>query len=167
MLNWQQDCFAGDCIYVHKIKHREDYLLTYYDWCLMWNKVYWIPALIFFGIPNFGIGIPICQFFISWLQKKNPTKISGIKNGIGILLPMGVPEIGTENQNFQPSLKRTTWVGYSKDVCPLYEMSLPSGLYFKIWTSLRLNHFLVNTISQIRETSSGWIWKKELSCPWK
>jgi hypothetical protein len=27
--------------------------------------------------------------------KKNPTGISGIKNGIGIPLPMGVPEIGT------------------------------------------------------------------------
>jgi hypothetical protein len=34
--------------------------------------------------------------------KKNPTGISGIKNGIGIPLPMGVPEMGTKNQNSQP-----------------------------------------------------------------
>jgi hypothetical protein len=57
-----------------------------------------------FRIPNFGIGIPICQFFNSRIQKKLPTGISGIKNRIGIPLPMGVPEIGTENRNSQPRL---------------------------------------------------------------
>jgi hypothetical protein len=36
-------------------------------------------------------------------SKKNPTKIFGIKNRIGIPLPMEVPEIGTKNQNYQPS----------------------------------------------------------------
>ncbi len=34
--------------------------------------------------------------------KKIPTGISGIKNGIGIPLLMGVPEMGTKNQNSQP-----------------------------------------------------------------
>ncbi len=34
--------------------------------------------------------------------KKNLTGIFGIKNGTGILLTMGVPEIGTKNQNSQP-----------------------------------------------------------------
>jgi hypothetical protein len=34
--------------------------------------------------------------------KKNPTGISGIENGIGIPLPMGVPEIGTKNWDFHP-----------------------------------------------------------------
>jgi hypothetical protein len=58
----------------------------------------------FFEIPNFGIGIPISQFFNSTIQKKIPTGIFGIKNGIGIPLPMGVPEIGTKNQNSQPSI---------------------------------------------------------------
>jgi hypothetical protein len=29
----------------------------------------------------------------SKFQKENPTRIFGIENGIGILLPMGVPEI--------------------------------------------------------------------------
>jgi hypothetical protein len=32
-------------------------------------------------------------------SKINPTRISKIKNGIGIPLPMGVPEIGTKNWN--------------------------------------------------------------------
>jgi hypothetical protein len=34
--------------------------------------------------------------------KKNPTGIFRIENGIRIPLPMGVPEIGTENRNPQP-----------------------------------------------------------------
>jgi hypothetical protein len=38
--------------------------------------------------------------------KKNPTRIFGNKNRIRIPLPMGVPEIGTENRNSQPSLKK-------------------------------------------------------------
>jgi hypothetical protein len=29
MLNWQQDCYTGDCTYVHTIKHRRDYQLRY------------------------------------------------------------------------------------------------------------------------------------------
>jgi hypothetical protein len=29
----------------------------------------------------------------------------------------------------------TTWIWYAKDLGPLYGMSLPSGLCFKIWTS--------------------------------
>jgi hypothetical protein len=34
--------------------------------------------------------------------KKKSTVIFGIKNGIGIPLTMGVPEIGTKNRNSQP-----------------------------------------------------------------
>ncbi len=37
-------------------------------------------------------------------QKKNLTRISGIKNRIGIPLPMGVPAIGTKIWNSQPSV---------------------------------------------------------------
>jgi hypothetical protein len=36
----------------------------------MQNEVYWFPTFIFFGIPNFGIGIPISQFFNSRIQEK-------------------------------------------------------------------------------------------------
>jgi hypothetical protein len=29
----------------------------------------------------------------------------------------------------------TTWIWYAKDFGPLYVVSLPSGLCFKVWTS--------------------------------
>ncbi len=55
-------------------------------------------------------GIPILAnrnsnfltFQTSEFQKKNPTKIFGIRNKIGIQLPMGIPGIGTKNWNSQP-----------------------------------------------------------------
>jgi hypothetical protein len=49
-------------------------------------------------------------------EKKNPTGIFGIKNRIGIPLPMGVPEIGTENWNSQPSLYQLPNTSYQKHV---------------------------------------------------
>jgi hypothetical protein len=53
-------------------------------------------------IPNFANGnSDFLTFQTSEFQ--NPTGISGIKSGIGIPLPMGVPEIGTKNWNSQPS----------------------------------------------------------------
>jgi hypothetical protein len=56
------------------------------------------------GIPNIAywnsnfLTLQTLEF-----QKIILTFIFGIKNGIGIPLTMGVPEIGTENWNFQPS----------------------------------------------------------------
>jgi hypothetical protein len=44
----------------------------------------------------------------SEFQKKNPTRIFRIKHRIRIPLTMGVPEIGTENWNSQPSWKCNT-----------------------------------------------------------
>ncbi len=43
------------------------------------------------------------DFSTAEFEKKIPTRIFGIKNGIRIPLWMGVPEIGTKNQNSQPS----------------------------------------------------------------
>ncbi len=48
MMKWHKDCFARDFTYVHMIMHREVYRLTYYDWCLTWNEVYWIPMFHYF-----------------------------------------------------------------------------------------------------------------------
>jgi hypothetical protein len=45
------------------------------------------------------------DFSTAEFKIKIQTGIFGIENGIGILLPMGVPEIGTENQSSQPSLR--------------------------------------------------------------
>ncbi len=53
MVNWHKDCFAGDWTYVHMIKHCEVCRLTYYDWCLAWNEVYWIPTSILFWNSKF------------------------------------------------------------------------------------------------------------------
>jgi hypothetical protein len=49
-----------------------------------------------------------------WNSKKIPTRSFGIKNGIGILLPMGVPEIGTKNWNSQPRTRPTYIYGDNK-----------------------------------------------------
>jgi hypothetical protein len=53
------------------------------------------------------------------LEKKIPTGIFGIKNGIGIPLPIGVPEIGTKNQNSQPSFIEAQ--GYSVEQNLLFQ----------------------------------------------
>ncbi len=106
MIILHEDCFAGDCIYVHTIKHRKVYPLTYYEWYLVWNEMDWSPTAIFFGILNFGIRIPISWFFNSGIKKKIPTRIFGIKNRIRVPLPIGVPEIGTKNWNSQPRCGR-------------------------------------------------------------
>jgi hypothetical protein len=56
------------------------------------------------GIPNnANRNSDFLTLQTSEFEKKNPTGIFGIKNGIGILLPMGVQEIGTKNWNSQPS----------------------------------------------------------------
>jgi hypothetical protein len=39
------------------------------------------------------------NFLTAELEKKIPTGIFGIENGIRVPLPMGVPEIGTKNWN--------------------------------------------------------------------
>jgi hypothetical protein len=50
------------------------------------------------GIPNFANwNSNFLTLQTSEFQKKNPTRIFGIKNGIGIPLTMGVPVIGTKN----------------------------------------------------------------------
>jgi hypothetical protein len=70
-------------------------------WYLQRNK-----HLFSYEVPGFQILESEFQFSDSpdiGIQKKNPTGIFGIENRIGILLTMGVPEIGTKNWNSQPS----------------------------------------------------------------
>jgi hypothetical protein len=56
------------------------------------------------GIPNIvNQNSNFLTLQTSEFQKTFPTGIFGIKNGIGIPLTMGVPEIGTKNWNSQPS----------------------------------------------------------------
>ncbi len=49
------------------------------------------------------------EFSTAEFSKKNPTRIHGNWNEVGILLPMGVPEIRTKNQNSQPRFKQTLY----------------------------------------------------------
>ncbi len=103
MINWYQGCFAGDCTYVHTMKNWKVYRLTYYNWCLGRNEVYWIPTSNFFRNSEFwNLNYNLSIFQQQNSKRKKPTRISRIKIGIGILLLMGVPEIGTKNWNSQP-----------------------------------------------------------------
>jgi hypothetical protein len=66
-------------------------------------EVYLIPTFIFFEFRILKSEFRFLDFSTAKFEKKNPTGIFGIENEIGIPLPMGVPEIGTENWNSQPS----------------------------------------------------------------
>jgi hypothetical protein len=59
--------------------------------------------LFFFEFQIFESEFQFLDFSTAEFIRKILTGIFGIKNGIGIPLPMGVPEIGTENRNSQPS----------------------------------------------------------------
>ncbi len=64
-----------------------------------------IEFLRFFFFSEFGIlesEFWFLHFSTAEFENNFPTGIFGIENGIGIPLPMGVPEIGTENRNSQP-----------------------------------------------------------------
>ncbi len=66
----------------------------------------------------------------SEFKKYFPTGIFGIQNGIGIPLSMGVPEIGTENWNSQPSppMRGTFWATFGQS--PLRDKVLQWGAHF-------------------------------------
>jgi hypothetical protein len=72
------------------------------------------------GIPNIANrNSNFLTLQTSEFQKKNPTRIFEIEKGIGILLTMGVPEIGTKNWNSQPRQ-------YGASSCP---MPVSSGFW--------------------------------------
>ncbi len=96
--------FAKDCTYVHMIRHSKAYQLTYHNWHHIWDEVYWIPILIFSEFQILESEFQFLDFSTAEFEKKNPTGIFGIKNGIVIPLPMGVLEIGTKNWNSQSSV---------------------------------------------------------------
>ncbi len=94
--------FSEDCTYVYTIKHPEVYRLTYYDWRLIQNEVYWIPKFIFllefqileseFRFLNFSSA----EFKRNsnrnlWNQKRNWNSASS-----------GGPRNLTKNRNSQP-----------------------------------------------------------------
>ncbi len=73
----------------------------------VWNEIFLVPTWKITEFRILQIGIPIWWVFNSGiLLKSSDRNIPGIWNGIGILLPRGVPEIGTKNWKSQPSLQR-------------------------------------------------------------
>ncbi len=56
--------------------------------------------------------------------QKNLTRIFGIVNGIGILPPMGVPEIGTKNWNSQPRPLGTTYLSHKPCLIKVINIAL-------------------------------------------
>ncbi len=111
----------------------------------MWNEVYWIPTFIFFWYSKFWNRNSNFSIFQQRNSKKNPTGIFGIKNETGILLPMGVPEIGTENRNSQPSLgwlQFKTMYLYASKTAPIRPFDMISSskqVFCTLWTRLLHN----------------------------
>jgi hypothetical protein len=59
-----------------------------------------------------------------------------MKGLLDIAVDATLEVLDIDGYNLLVPLKRATWIGYSKDLGPLYEMRLPSVICFKIWTSL-------------------------------
>ncbi len=93
--------FARDCTCI-VIRHHKAYQLTYHNWRLMQNEVYWIPTYFFFEFQILESEFQFLNYSTAEIEKNFPTGIFGIENGIGIPLTMGVPEIRTKNWNSQP-----------------------------------------------------------------
>jgi hypothetical protein len=59
----------------------------------------------------------------------------GTKNLFVIITDATLDILDVDGHNPYKSFVVTTWIRYAKDLGPLYVMSIPSGLCFKIWTS--------------------------------
>jgi hypothetical protein len=68
---------------------------------LVRNEINWVPTWIKFGIPNFGIGIPIRWLFNSGILKKFSNQNLRNRKRIGICLRWGYqkmePKVGIPN----------------------------------------------------------------------
>jgi hypothetical protein len=58
------------------------------------------------------------------------------KNLFVIIIDATLDLLNVDGPDPYKSFVVTTWIWYAKDLGPLYVMSLPSGLCFKVWTSL-------------------------------
>ncbi len=77
------------------------------------------------------------------------------KNLLVIVVDAALDILNVDGHNSYETFAVTTWIWYAKDLGPLYVLSLLSSLCFKVWTSLSLGNFLVNTMSHISKMSSG------------
>jgi hypothetical protein len=58
------------------------------------------------------------------------------KNLLVIVVGTLLDELNVDGHDPYKTFVVTTWIWYSEDFGPLYVVSLPSGLCFKVWTSL-------------------------------
>ncbi len=77
------------------------------------------------------------------------------KSLLVIIVEATLDVLNVDGHNPYETFVVTAWIWYAKDLGPLYVMSLPSGICFKIRTSSWLGHFSINTMSHISKMSSG------------
>ncbi len=77
------------------------------------------------------------------------------KNLLVIIVDSALDILNVDGHDPYETFIVTACIWYAKDLGTLYVMSLPSGLCFKVWTSLSLGHFLVNRMYHISKMSSG------------
>ena len=58
------------------------------------------------------------------------------KNLLDIVVDATLDVLNVDGHNPYETFVVTAWVWYAKDLSLFYVMSLPSGLCFKVWTSL-------------------------------
>jgi hypothetical protein len=58
------------------------------------------------------------------------------KNLLVIVIDAALDVLDVDGHDPYETFVLTTWIWYAKDFGPLYVVSLPSGLCFKVWTSL-------------------------------
>ncbi len=58
------------------------------------------------------------------------------KNLLVIVVDTTLDVLNVDGHNPYETFVVTTWIWYAKDFGPFYVVSLPSGLCFKVWTSL-------------------------------
>ncbi len=122
---------------------------------------------------NFGIRIPIWWLFNIGILKKNPTRISRIKNRIWILLPIGDPEIGTKNWNSQPRklvarLVARSVVRLVAGVVHAYvdqksnavDLILRLFLYYFLHTMSSWHHEAIHNNTNNQQTPPPWWWSR-------
>jgi hypothetical protein len=58
-----------------------------------------------------------------------------MKKLLVVIVDTALDVLNVDGHNPYETFIVTAWIWYAKDLGPLYVMSLPSGLCFKVWTS--------------------------------
>ncbi len=135
-MNWHKDSFARKFTYVHRIKHRAVYWLTYYDWCPRWNEVYWIPTSFFSEFQILELGFRFLDFSKAEFIKKIWPESLESKTESEFRFQWGSqksePKIGIPNQDWKKnSCRLSSW-------CMPISQHGASNCNFTRWTTRHL-----------------------------